>query len=266
MTAKEQEEHAGGSAAPPIAGDPDSFASDAEIARTLAATIGRATLGTLTSDGFPYGSAVSHAVADADGAPLLLISELAEHTVNAHHDPRASLLVSADTPEGADPLSTARLTLLGTLHAVESGEGGRDTYLRAHPYARYYADFPDFSFWRLEVARCRFVGGFGKMSWVDAAAYGAAKVDPVAPSAPDIITHMNGDHGDANLVYVRVLGGLSEATAATLTGVDRYGMTLQTTTPSGPRLARVAFPQPLNSADEVRAASIDLLQRARNAR
>lgn len=262
MNAEQKGAH-GGSSAPPIAGDANSFPSDAELARTLAATTSRATLCTLTADGYPFGSVVSHAVAKRDGAPILLISELAEHTVNVHSDERVSLLVTATTSDDAAPLSIARLTLIGTLGVIDDPSEAKDTYLSTHPYAQHYAEFSDFSFWRLTVEHCRFVGGFGHMSWVDAAAYATAQVDPVADSAAEIITHMNEDHADANLLYVQRLAGLTMATSATMTSVDGYGVTLQATTPDGPRLARVAFPSPLRGADETRGATIELLLRAR---
>ena len=76
----------GGGPPPPIAGDAASFPSDAELARTLAASAGRATLSTLTADGYPFGSIVSIVVND-DGEPLMCISSLAEHTINARRDP-----------------------------------------------------------------------------------------------------------------------------------------------------------------------------------
>ena len=61
------QDHGGGRPGPPIAGDPHSFPTDAELARTLVAAQRRATLCTLTAKGYPYGSAVSHAV-DEQGA------------------------------------------------------------------------------------------------------------------------------------------------------------------------------------------------------
>jgi putative heme iron utilization protein len=256
-------EHGGGEAAPPIAGDPTSFPSDAELARTLVAIRRRAALCTLTDAGYPYGSAVSYAPDDA-GAPIVLISEMAEHTVNARRDPRASVLVTADTDGDADPLSTARLTLVGRLEVLDDPGGRRDTYLAAHPYAAYYADFTDFAFWRLAVESCRFVGGFGHMSWVDAAGYAAAGPDPIADGAAAIVEHMNDDHRDANLLYVQRLAGLATATDASMVGVDRYGITLRADTPEGPRMARLPFAAPIGSVDEARPAVIALLDDARS--
>ena len=255
-------EHGGGRRGPAIAGDPTSFPSDAELARTLTAGQRQATLCTLTADGYPYGSVVSYAVDDA-GAPLLLISELAEHTVNARGDDRVSMLVAAAAPRDGDPLGSARLTLLGRLWRADDQSAPRATYLARHPYAGSYVDFSDFSFWRLDVEKCRFVGGFGHMSWVTAGAYRAAAVDPLAEDAAAIIGHMNEDHADANLQYVTALAQLPDAGAAVVVGVDRYGVTLRADTPGGPRLARIGFPQPLADAGQARGALIRLLQRAR---
>ena len=82
----------------------------AELARTLVARLTTGTLCTLAAEpaGYPYGSFVT--VAFDDGAPVFLVSTMAEHTRNLQHDPRASLLVA----EGgsADPLANGRVTLL----------------------------------------------------------------------------------------------------------------------------------------------------------
>lgn len=256
-------QHGGGEAGPPIAGDSSTFPSDAELARTLADGVRQATLCTLTEAGYPYGSAVS-CVADETGAPIVLISEMAEHTVNVRGDTRASVLMTANTPDAADPLSTARMTLVGRMELLDDPGERRAAYLDAHPYASYYADFSDFGFWRLDVEQCRFVGGFGHMSWVGGEHYAQASVDPIAPQAAAIIEHMNTDHADANLLYATVLAGLDDATDAVMVGIDRYGVTLQVATPESPRMARLGFPAPLTEADQARPAVIELLGRARS--
>lgn len=255
------DQHGGGEAAPPIAGDTSSFPSDAELSRTLIASKHNATLCTTTADGFPYGSLVSYATGD-DGFPVLLISEMAEHTVNARLDARASILVSEGENEG-DPLSRARLTLVGHLELLDDPGPLRDRYLERHPYAAFYVDFTDFGFWRLNVVRARYVGGFGHMSWVDGDGFADASSDLLVDSAEGIIEHMNDDHSDANLLYAQVIAGLADATSAEMTDVDRYGMTLQVDTPAGKRTARVPFLEPLTAADQAQPAVIALLKHAR---
>jgi len=254
--------HGGGEAAPPIAGDPSTFPNDAELARTLVAATTRATLSTITEDGFPYGSAVSYATGE-DGFPVVLISEMAEHTVNARGNEKASMLISVDVADGDDPLGQSRLTLVGKLRELDDPGELRGRYLEVHPYASYYADFTDFGFWRLEVERCRFVGGFGHMSWVQTDVYKTAKVDPIHESAASIIEHMNDDHSEANLMYVRVLADLPDATDANMVGIDCYGLTLKADTPAGPRMARIPFIETLTSDEQARPAIIELLEMAR---
>lgn len=150
--------------------------SDAERARAIVGSGGLATLCTLARDpaGYPFGSMVSYAL-DAWGAPLLLISRLAEHTANALADPRASLLVAEPAPPGEDPLAYGRVTLLGRLTETErdatDAHAVREAFIAAHPAAELYVDFADFAFFRLAIEGVRYVGGFGKMSWVEAAEF-----------------------------------------------------------------------------------------------
>ena len=235
----------------------------AERARTLAAQISTGTLCTLAlePEGYPYGSFVT--VAFDDGDPVFLISGLAEHTKNLKRDPRASLLVS----EGgaADPLANGRVTILGPCTRIE-GDGGsaRAAFFAAHPNSSYYADFRDFAFWKLHVDHVRYIGGYGRMSWVSKADWRAAEPDPLGPSAAGIIAHMNADHADAMVLYCKAFSRATEITAASMTGVDRYGFDLSVMTPMGPRPVRLAFAAPVSTAEEVRAALIALAKDARS--
>ena len=52
--------------------------------------------------------------------------------------------------------------------------------------------------------------------------------DPLTPAISDrICRHMNDDHSDAVLRYAHHYGGLTSATAATMTGVTAEAMTLE---------------------------------------
>lgn len=107
----------------------------------------------------PYASLVAVAP-DTDGAPLILISTLALHTLNILADPACSLLL-ADIGEG-DPTSHPRLSLMTTARKVEAA-AAKPLYLACHPDAALYADFADFSFWRLEPLTGHLVAGFGRI-------------------------------------------------------------------------------------------------------
>jgi putative heme iron utilization protein len=240
--------------------------SHAERCRTLVASATRGSLCTLAVEpaGWPYGSVASYAP-DERGNPLFFVSLMAEHTQNAIRDPRASLLVTEPVPEGADPLARGRVTLLGLLTAVPDDEraGVREGYLEANPTAAYYIDFGDFAFYRLAVGSIRYVGGYGRMSWVDAAAYAAAAPDPLAAVAAGIIEHMNTDHADAQVLYCRHLAGRPDTTEATMAAVDRYGFEMVAVGPTGRAAVRLGFPEPCSTADEVRQAMIAMVADAR---
>ncbi len=240
--------------------------SHGERGRTLAAAIHTGTLCTIATEpaGAPYGSLVTFAMDGA--APVFLISELAEHTKNLREDPRAALLV-AESGEG-DPLAKGRVTLLGHARALPDGpecDAARDAYLSAHPNAAYYVDYSDFAFWRLDVESVRYIGGYGRMSWIDLAAWRGGEPDPIAPHASAIIDHMNADHADAMVAFCKAFTRATDTTAATMTGIDRYGFEMSAQTGRGPRPIRLPFPAPIATPDDARRAMVALVRRAREA-
>ena len=250
-------------------GQPDNTArapTHAERCRTLVQHARSATLSTFARDpeGYPYGSLVTLAI-DAVGRPLMLLSTLAEHTGNLLARPQTSVLVSEPPGTHAEVLALGRVTILGPTTAVPEPERAavREVFLAAQPGAGYYVDFKDFAFYRLEPTALRYVGGFGRMSWVTADDYRAAEPDPLAGGSAGILAHMNEDHADSVLAYARILAGLTDATSATMTAVDRYGFELAVKTTERPRAVRLAFDVPVTTSDEVRRAMIELVKRAR---
>jgi putative heme iron utilization protein len=188
---------------------------------------------------------------------------MAMHTQNLEADARASLLA---TQPGwtEDPLAGGRVTLMGRAARVTDRERGaaRETYLARHPNAAFWVDFEDFAFWRLEVADVYFVGGFAAMDWVTGETYAAARPDPLADAAEGILEHMNRDHADALLTLSRAHADPG-AEDATMLSVDRLGFRVRMR--SGERLhaARISFPREVTTADECRAALIEMIRGAR---
>lgn len=238
--------------------------SHGERAMSLACRTRTATLCSLARDpeGYPYGSFVTFAV--HEGNPVFLISALAEHTRNLAADPRASLLV-AEAVE-ADPLANGRVTLLGRCALIESEperDAARRAFLAAHPGAAYYADYADFAWWRLAVESVRYIGGYGRMSWVSRQEWFASEPDPLSEHAAGIVSHMNADHADALLACCRAFTRAVEATAARMTGVDRYGFELSVVTGQGPRPVRLAFARPVSTPADARDALVAIAASAR---
>ncbi len=238
--------------------------SAAEEARTIAASTHTATLATLTGGGDPWASLVTYGL--LGGAPVLCVSNLAEHGRNLAADPRASIAIVAPQRD-ADPLANSRITLAGEVAEPTGGQraAAREAHLSAVAAAKYYIDYSDFTLWVLRVRRVRWVGGYGRMDSALGEAYDAAEPDPVSPHSDGAIAHLNGDHADALVAMARAFGGYPDASAATCTGVDRYGLDLRVATPRGVAYTRVGYRAPIGSIDELRSATADLTRRARQA-
>jgi len=126
-----------------------------------------ATLATHASQlpGYPYATVLPY-VLDEQHCPLLLISALAEHTRNLLADGRCSLSV---LEAGArDVQAAARLSLLADAVRVEPDALLRQRFLRYQPAAEQLLQL-DFMFFRLNPIRLRYIGGVGRMGWLEAA-------------------------------------------------------------------------------------------------
>jgi len=105
----------------------------------------RCSTGTLATaerdaDGWPYASLVQIATAH-DGSPLLLLSDLADHTKNFTRDGRVSLMLD-DTRGLANPLTGARVTVQGRIEKLSENAAHtrlKALYLARHPEAAEYA-------------------------------------------------------------------------------------------------------------------------------
>jgi len=212
--------------------------------------------------GFPFGSVMPYGL-DENGRPVFLISTMAMHTQNLQADPRSSLLVTQPGADG-DPLGAARVTLVGNILPIPQAEvaGARKLYLERYANSKNWVDFEDFSFYRMDVLDVYYVGGFGVMGWVSAVEYGHGQPDPLSDTAPDIIQHMNTDHGRALLILARVFAGI-ECQEAVMSSVDRLGFQLRLKTPDGPRGARIAFPREVGTPAEARDVLIEMVTQAR---
>jgi putative heme iron utilization protein len=131
-----------------------------------------------------------------------------------------------------------------------------------HANSRYWVDFPDFGFFRLQPIDIYYVGGFGVMGWVAAEDYKLAAPDPLAAAAPDIIACMNADQADAMILLARRHTGL-EATEAAMTSVDRLGFHLRLKTAEGMRGVRINFLSELPAADKTRPMLVEMVRQAR---
>ena len=234
-----------------------------DAARHLIRTADRAVLATALNgaEGWPYASLVMIAL-DHAAQPLLLLSDLADHTKNLKADSRASLLID-DTAGLDEPLTGARVSLQGRIAPVED-DALLARYVARHPSASLYAGFKDFRLYRMDVTRAHLVAGFGRIHWIGSSAllFDATPHAALAEAEAEIVAHMNADHADALELYAARLLGL-DGTGWRMTGIDPEGVDLRRTG----TVARLAFADweeaPGGDAGTARAALVRLVQRAR---
>jgi putative heme iron utilization protein len=229
-----------------------------DVARRLLRATDRAALATslagrepVGAESWPYASLVLLAC-DHDAAPLLLMSDLAEHSKNIAGDARASLLIDG-TAGRVDPLTGPRVTVLGTVEKTEDPRL-KARFVARHPSAALYADFADFHLYRVTVARAHFVAGFGRIHWIEAADFtcdvGAAAL---ADSEESLIQQL-GQQADR---LAQIATG-RRAEGWRLTGIDPEGLDLR----REGAVARIEFPAPAATPDALTATVDGLLQAA----
>jgi heme iron utilization protein len=228
----------------------ESLRGPAEAGRRLLRRAGRAALAT-SLRGAPYASLVLYAV-DHDASPLLLLSDLAQHSRNIAFDPRVSLLIDGTT-EFPEPLAGPRLTLLGQAEAVADRRlMGRFT--ARYPDSKVYAGFADFKLYRVAVERGQLVSGFGRIASIDGSdLLFSQDSTAIAAAEPVIIARVNEHLGEtlAGCVAQRLghRGG-----GWRVTGCDPEGLDIR----SGDVAARLEFMAPVLTADAVPGALAQL--------
>ncbi|MBX2804493.1 MAG: pyridoxamine 5'-phosphate oxidase family protein [Hyphomicrobiales bacterium] len=209
-------------------------------ARNLIRAARIATLATINSeDGYPYASLISVASA-MDGSPVFLISELAVHTRNIKNDPRVSILFAADSSRHKDPLNAGRVSLMGAAIATKSAEP-RERFLARHPEAALYADFADFSFYAMTISHAHYVGGFGRISSLDATdiLVEESQARHWQAEASRTVQIINGKHQDE---LARIAGDNARAVACDPDGFDIS---------AGNLIERIAFRERISSAEHI---------------
>lgn len=242
-------------------------ASPPQPASQVRRLLRRAETGALASglardgSGWPYPSLVLVTV-DHAGCPLLLLSDLADHTANLKADPRVGLLVS-DVAGLDDPLTGARAGVLGRIERVDDPRL-KARVVRRHPGAALYADFRDFHLYRLRIERAHLVAGFGRIHWIEAAEllFDVSDRWELAEAETEIVAHMNEDHADAIAVMAdQLLDRQPEPSqsAWVMTGVDPEGCDLR----RGDSLERLSFAKTVRDAESCRVELVRLTKQAR---
>jgi len=115
--------------------------------------------------GYPFGSLTPYAL-DSHNRPVILISAIAQHTKNLIANPKVCLTV-AETAETQNKQALARLSYMADAELVSHDQDTFDRYFARFPESRAYFGTHDFAFYRLNPVRLRFIGGFGKIFWIE---------------------------------------------------------------------------------------------------
>ncbi len=188
--------------------------------------------------GYPFGSVMPYCL-DGEGNPVILISRIAQHTKNIEANPKVSLIVSESCID--DVHLGGRLTWIGDAERVDAEDADlpalETRYYSFFPAAKSYHKAHGFDFYRIKLARARFIAGFGKIWW--------AKNELVQKANPfhgvieqGMVKHMNEDHGDALVKYCKAANiELPEGVELKMAGLDSEGMHLLI----GSRVVRIPF-------------------------
>jgi putative heme iron utilization protein len=228
------------------ASDDKAFAARQVLAGTFSGVI--STL-SLAHPGYPFGSVVPY-VLDQEGLPLLLLSDLSQHTKNLDADGRCALTV---IEEGTgDVQERGRLSAIGKVSSPRI-DADAERYFRYFPQARMYFEQLGFRFYRFMPLRFHWNGGFATARW-----FGVEHIVRANPLSLEeqarIVNHMNRDHGDALSGYVSNLDGVNGAESVTMLGIDAEGLDLRVKD----HIVRVALSRMIGSIAEARDVLVEM--------
>ncbi len=224
-------------------------------ARRLLRAARAGTLATSAS-GQPFASLVTPAC-DGDLSVLILISTLSDHTRHLREEPRCAIMVN-EPPTSANPQTAPRVTVTG-LAEPEPDAAMKARWLAIHPYAAFYADFGDFSLWRIRPTGAQLVGGFARAAKLSQTALlpDAEAVSALRAAEPDIIAHCNADHPDAMDAIAWTAGGAGTGWRMVTADVDGCDLWRED------QVVRAHWASPVASGEDVRRETIRLTKAGR---
>lgn len=206
--------------------------------------------------GYPFGS-VTPFVLLPTGHLAIYVSDIAQHTANMRGDPRVCLTVAQSGDGSSQELGRASVLADASPVPDDRVAAVAESYYGFFPAARRYGQAHDFALWWLQPLRVRYIAGFGRIHWVEAADW--------VPPAPEwrgdeasILEHMNADHADAVASIANNLGGLA-ADATEMVALDAEGCHIR----GDDRLCYVPFANRARTSAQIRGAMVALTRTSR---
>ena len=207
---------------------------------------------------YPFGSFVTY-VSSRPRTVYLYLSDLAEHTENLHYKPHSCLTIIKENHNG-DIQNSQRLTLVGDLNPIKEKdeEECRKRFHLIHPDSQKYSEMHDFKFYQLNIISARWIGGFGKIAWLDKN-YWSQKEPDWQGNENRIIKHMNKDHQNSISSSLHAQHKIKDA-AAMMSFINIDGYYVQ----SKNQFYFIQFPHPCLTMLEYRETLTSLAKKYRS--
>lgn len=222
-------------------------------AKQLCRTQHSGVLGTQSTSmpGYPFGSIVPFVITHT-GDVIIYISDIALHTRNIKADSKVSLTVF--DPSEDDSQANGRVTIMGDAHQVSQEDEiaqCANLYYALFPQARAYQQTHDFHFYKISVARVRFIGGFGKIHWINPE-FWQTETQPWQADTTGMIKHMNEDHQDAMQL---ILAHFARIHTGQVTMISVFSEGAHYASADG-KIVFIPFAEPCFSSTDVRKALV----------
>jgi putative heme iron utilization protein len=213
--------------------------------------------------GAPFGSYVDY-ILDENGWPVLLLSDQSLHTINIRENPQVSLFCQLPRSQSAQATAAlSRVTVMGAVEKVPEEDLSpiKLAFTLVHQYAEQIADSPKFAFYRIKPKKIYFSGGFGVMAtWVDVSEYESARPDVLAQEVTNMLSRINTEkQGELYLLCKHFLN-LPDVDVVRIQAIDRLGVDLRVTSGEYTDEYRVAFRNPVKSAEDAKSEVMKLFQ------
>jgi len=159
---------------------------------------------------YPFGSYVSY-ISGRDRSIYLYLSDIAEHTKNLKNNPKSCITITREKTSG-DKQESERLSLIGNLHQVddEKIDFCKERYYTFFKNSEKYAEFHSFNFYQFAINDIRWIGGFGKIGWLNKKNWTTQNIK-WSSKEMNIIKHMNSDHQNTIISSLKATHNIKES-------------------------------------------------------
>jgi len=165
--------------------------------------------------GYPFGSYTTF-MSGRDRSLYFYLSDIAQHTINFKKNSKASLTIVNQNTKG-DKQNSQRLSLLGDITNLTKQEtkNYKEKFHIIFPESKKYADFHGFNLYKMELNDIRWIGGFGKIGWLETERW-KTQLPEWYSKEKKIVNHMNDDHKNSIISSLKAQHNIEDENAKML--------------------------------------------------